>query len=185
MLFKSVLKEDWIDYVEHAFARGPRKQGVVDWGCNWPPHTSSAISHFSNNITQLGMPPSVRVTFVENPRQSLFALLPTLGQSSSASRFEERSISPVTCGIRCLKSSQLKVAFNSYQLQVTIKRDDYRNKTAFEYSESARKPGRRAQFFFLQSGGTHDPFNLSKIVFQSHRCRESLSKVRALFFSKG
>ena len=71
------------------------------------------------------MPPSVRMTFVENPRQSLFALLPTLGQSSSASRFEERSISPVTCGIRCLKSSQLKVAFNSYQLQVTIKRDDY------------------------------------------------------------
>lgn len=77
------------------------------------------------------------------------------------------------------------MAFNSYQLQVTIKRDDYRNKTAFEYSESARKPGRRAQFFFLQIGGTHDPFNLSKIVLQSHRCRESLSKVRALFFFEG
>lgn len=77
------------------------------------------------------------------------------------------------------------MAANSCQLQVTIKRDDYRNKTAFEYSESARKPGRRAQFFFLRSGGTHDPFNLSKIVFQSLRCRESLSKVRALFFFEG
>lgn len=39
------------------------------------------------------------------------------------------------------------MAANSCQLQVTIKRDDYRNKTAFEYSESARKPGKRAQFF--------------------------------------
>ena len=72
------------------------------------------------------------------------------------------------------------------RLQVTIKREDYTNKSAFEYNESARKSD--AHNFFLWNGGTHDhnnPFNLSKNVFQNLRCRESFSKEWALHFSKG
>ena len=72
------------------------------------------------------------------------------------------------------------------RLQVTSKREDYTNKTAFQYSESARRPD--AHNFFLWNGGTrdhHNLFNFSKNVFQSLRCRESFSKEWALLFSKG
>ena len=84
------------------------------------------------------------------------------------------------------KKQTIKRDRKPLRLQVTSKHEDYTNKTAFQYSESARRPD--AHNFFLWNGGTRDHhylFNFSKNVFQSLRCRESFSKEWALPFSKG
>ena len=104
--------------------------------------------------------------------------------------FSKTNITKGSWAARCKKKNKknqtTKRGRKPLRLQVTSKREDYTNKTAFQYSESARRPD--AHNFFLWNGGTrdhHNLFNFSKNVFQSLRCRESFSKEWALLFSKG
>ena len=100
--------------------------------------------------------------------------------------FFQKQILQKALGRHAVKKKQAtKRGRKPLRLQVTSKREDDTNKTAFQYSESAQRPD--AHNFFLWNGGAHDHhnlFNLSKIVFQSPRCRESFSKEWARLFSK-